>query len=869
MSDEKMTPSEVSAPTLAELAAPTSGTRFETLRTGQGAALKAYVEGAHKLHDLGIELPTGDGKTLIALLILEYWRKQGRRVAILTGNKTLARQIENEANDLNVPVVRFEGSSDQLSSKDLRAYRRSAAIAVMNYWVYINQNPAVEGAEYLVLDDAQLAEGALVSLYTVRIGRREHRELFDAAMKLISQYSDSPVADDFVKDIDPGAWGATDLIPFTAQLEMWDEFHLLIDGMVAASEKSDADWRDLSFRWGRLRLKAQRALMLVSADEIVLRPYAFPVQAFSPLADAAQRIYMSATLNDPEDLQRRLGTRPIRKLDLPSSAAEDGRRLFVFNQTMSPTAKGEPTAEALVPLQELLKESKKSVWLCSSAREAAKWTKWITEQLGRETRTLELTSTGNEIDEFCSAPEGHLFIAGRFEGMDFPGDVCRLAVLPSLPIATGALERFTTEQLKDAQFQRTRMLERVKQAIGRCTRGSDDYAVYYLLDTRFTSEMESKAFNALASERTRKQIELGLELTQDGMGTVVPLAKRFLAGDFAEFDARESKARPPGLTAGAPGSGGSASAEVMGWLALFESRDLAKAAEQFEKVRTALTDAEREHRAFWTYMQASAEFLRYRLDDQPDALPHCLRASRLAIEEGGSTSWFNRLRKAYNKLAGEVVPTLPQHDALLDRWDELADRHSFYKGRFLKWQARLKEYLDGTHGQVCEALETLGATLGFSASRPAGDGAPDGLWLGSGYVVTLEAKIDLERDAVALSDVNQADGHRRAAEMAHKLRSAEVGSVIVTGVAKIEQSAEKALGEIRILHLEVVSELQSRLETVMREYWKGWSHGEADKRRALRAAAAQRLPPPGWLLRSIKASNGPFLDATTLFKEWP
>jgi hypothetical protein len=796
----------------------------------------------------------------------------GTPYAILTGNKTLAQQLEGEARDLGVPTVRFEGRGDQFAPKDLRAYGRANAIGVMNYWVYINQNPAIEPAEYLVVDDAQLAEGALVSLYSVRIGKSDHGALFDEAMALIAQYSDSPVADDCVKEIDQGPWGPTDLVPFTAQFEMWDEFEALVEDNVAGAEKDDPAWKDLSFRWSRLRSKGLRTLLLISADEIVLRPYVFPVQDYAPLAAPIQRIYMSATLHDPEDLRRRLGTPAIRKLNIRPelSKGDDGRRLFVFNQTASPASKGEPTEEALVPLRELLKAQRKSVWLCSSRGEAARWNKWIREELGPTTHTLELTSTGDEIEQFCAANEGHLFIAGRFEGMDFPDDTCRLAVLPSLPIATGALERFTTEQLKDAQFQRNRMLERIKQAIGRCTRGRDDYAVYYLLDTRFTAEMDSKPFGALLSDRTRRQIEVGLELTQDGMGTVVPFASRFLAGDFSEFDAREAKARPPGILLGAaPRPSGSVSAEVNGWRALFEARDLAKAAEQFERVRATLADAEREHRAFWTYLQASAEYLRYKLDDEADALSRCIKSLGLAVDEGGSTSWFNRLRKAYNKLAGEREPALPQHDAVLDRWDDLAERYPFHKGRFLKWQARLKEFLDGTHDQVCEALETLGSAAGFNASRPLGDGAPDGLWLAHDHATTIEAKVDLDRDFISLADVNQADGHRRSVEAAHKLPPGQVASIIVTRVEKMDPAAKRALGSIRVLRLDIVDEFQTRLEAIMRSYWKGWTRGDAKKRTALRTAAARALPPPGWLLRAVQSAKGPFIETDDFFKEWP
>lgn len=860
--------------TLKTLVAPTVGTRFAKLRDAQRECLQIYAAEAHKWADIAIELPTGAGKSLIALLILEHWRKEGKRVAILTGNKTLARQIESEAQGLRAPTVRFEGRREELPPKDLRSYRRSSAIGVMNYWVYINQNPATEPADVLVLDDAQLAEGALASLFSARIGRHEHGALFDQTMKLFSQYSDSPIADDCVKELDRGPWGPTDLVPFPNFLAMFDEFEALLE-MHLEKRPVEPEWKDLRFRWGRLRPKARQALVFINQEEILLRPYTYPAQDVIHLAKPFQRIYMSATIHDPEDLQRRLGTSAIKKIEIPPDLVQEehGRRLFVFNQTPSPSSRGEPADEVLVPLRELLKVAKKSVWLCSSGIEAKQWRAWLLEQFPQRSQssTWELTSVGDEFEEFCSAAEGHLFVSGRFEGMDFPDGTCRLAVFPSLPRATGALERFVSEQLRDAAFQKTRMLERIKQGIGRCTRGNQDYAVYYFLDTRFYTEMESRAFGALQSERTRKQVELGLELTQDGMGTVVPFATRFLAGDFNEFDKREKATRPP-----APGPAvkmttkGMASNEVDGWRALFEQRNFSRAAASFEAVSANLADAEREHRGFWKYVEAFAEYLRHVFDKQPAALDACLAHLERAILEGGSSSWFNRLRGVKNTLAGEIggIAT-SEHSALLNRWDDLVERYPHFKGRFLKWQAGLKAYLDGTHNQVCDALQTLGHLLGFTATRPSGSGVADALWATDDHAITVEAKIEIERESVCLADVNQADGHRRAVEKELGLPAERIGTLIITPMSKIDAAASRALGTVRLLSLDLVAEIQSRLETIMRSYWKGWLRDDAGARSRVRAAAVRQLPPPGWLLRAIKSSTEPFLKDAHLFREWP
>jgi len=858
---------------VSKLIAPTANTRFSKLRPAQEEVLNIYASEAHKLSDIAIELPTGAGKTLIALLILEYWRNQGSRVAVLTGNKTLARQLESEAIDLGVPTVRFEGRGEDFLPKDLRLYRRAQAIGIMNYWVYINQGPAVEAADYLVLDDAQLAEGALSSLYSAQVRRWEHGELFSELMRLIATYSDSPVADDFVKQIEVGPWRPTDLIPFPAMLEMWDEVEALLDIKLGTAPQNDPAWKNLSFRWGRIRHRARQTLMLVSPDEILFRPYIYPAQDYDLISASRQRIYMSATLHDPEDLRRRLGTPTIQKIEISAnlSRAQDGRRLFIFNQTASPTSRAEPTDEVLVPLCELLKVGKKSVWLCSSKHEASRWKQWIQDELGQVT-TWELTSTGDELDAFSAASEGHLFIGGRFEGMDFPDSSCRLAVLPSLPIATGQLERFVCEQLKDASFQRTRMLERIKQGIGRCTRGKSDYAVYYLLDTRFQAEMGSEDFGALVSERIRRQVEVGLELTQDGMGQVVPFASKFLRGDFSEFDKRENEARPPKVPSQEDLEvSRSISAEVNGWRVLFESRNLTNACDFFEKVSTELPGHEREHRAFWTYLQAFAYYLSFKLDDEQDALPKSLNLLKKAVSEGGSASWFNRLRKSYNKLSGEVDTTSQDssHEKLFDYWDQLVETYPYQRGRFLRWQARLKEFLDGSHDQVCDFLQIFGQLLGFAASRPPGDGAPDGVWLSDNHGITIEAKIEVQRDSISLGDVNQADGHRRTLQASQQFGDDNTAAVIVTRMTKIDTIAEQAMGNIKVIPIELISELQSRLEWIMREYWKGWSRSDSSIRNSLRRAASQKLPPVGWMLRALKNARGPFLDEEDLFQEWP
>jgi superfamily II DNA or RNA helicase len=102
-----------------------NSTKFKDLWPAQEHILAKYKDFC-LTPDLGVELPTGAGKTLIALLTAEVWRRSGGKVAILSANKTLARQMLAEANSLGIPAVLMEGRGQDIPGTDKRAYQRAA-----------------------------------------------------------------------------------------------------------------------------------------------------------------------------------------------------------------------------------------------------------------------------------------------------------------------------------------------------------------------------------------------------------------------------------------------------------------------------------------------------------------------------------------------------------------------------------------------------------------------------------------------------------------------------------------------------------------------------------------------------------------------
>jgi len=102
--------------------------KFQQLRDAQQFVLTDYSTKRLSSSDVAIELPTGAGKTLIALLILKPGGRRVRRRNSI-GNKTLARQMLEEAKALGIPAVLMEGRGIDIPSRDKRAYQRAASVA--------------------------------------------------------------------------------------------------------------------------------------------------------------------------------------------------------------------------------------------------------------------------------------------------------------------------------------------------------------------------------------------------------------------------------------------------------------------------------------------------------------------------------------------------------------------------------------------------------------------------------------------------------------------------------------------------------------------------------------------------------------------
>jgi hypothetical protein len=865
-----------------EFLASFASSKFHSLWPAQAHILHAYATVFSSKPDIAVELPTGAGKTLIALLIAEAWRQEGKKVAILSANKTLARQMWQEAQVLNIPAILMEGRGQDIPNPAKIAYGRAANVAIMNYWVYFNQDPVIDIADLLIMDDAHLAEHCLHSLYSVEIERKAHESLFKTLItELQERFPEYSVLADALADEDVPNPSPTELLSFIDQATVAQHFREIIG--TSPYLHNDQGLTDLGFRWGRLKDHLYEANIYINSRSIWIRPYIYPLLSNLRYEQTQQRIYMSATVGDPGDLSRRLGVRKIEKIPVLPEYMETtvGRRLIIMNRI----------EEADLPqrLQKAILTAlgvhPKSVWLCSSKEEANKFQRIIPEWLNSHGLvghpTWLLTPTGEEIEQFKQAPKGHLFVAGRFDGMDFRADECRLVILTTLPRAINTQEEFISAYLRDSGFMTRRLNQRIIQALGRCNRAEDDFGVYIFADRRFASHFGLESNKKDLPRNIIAEIDMAQNEAEIPVDSLTGKIMRFLQSDFEQYDADLHAYRTALPTAPAVVVMPDTSVdEVIGWGALFSSQNYALAAGRFETCwHTARSAHLVEIGAFHGWHQAKALYLQGVRFSDPTSQSKALVMLEAVIQSGGQSSWFNRMRASLNRArhisaqAIFAVPDMEYADVLIRTFDDLLEQWGTRGNQFERWCSAITANLESeNHAQFQEGIEQLGQVLGYSAMRPRYRAATDCLWRGvfgnSREVITFEAKIEQASSGqIEIHDVGQALIQLSRATNEFQHQGFTIRGTIVTHLTTIDPSAEASAQGIKVIEKAAVLALWHRVRTLFSLYRSGWSLDDIAIRRAAALALRPKIPQTRWLIRTLD-TGGRFLGESHLCAEW-
>lgn len=724
----------------------------------QGQVLRSYVAEALEVSDVALQLPTGSGKTLVGLLLAEWRRRKFReRVVYLCPTRQLVHQVTEEASSkYGLTVEPFTGQIKQYSPDAKAAYHDGERVAVTTYNSLFNTNPFFETPDIIIIDDAHAAENYMASQWMLRVSRFEEDDegLYKAitgVLKSVLPAQNYARMTGHWRGVDDLGW--VDKIPSHQLAEIASELRATIDANV---EKTNH-----RYSWRMLANHLHACQLYVSSSEIMLRPLIPPTWSHGPFVSATQRIFMSATLGAGGDLERLTGRPRIKRLPIPDGWDRQGigRRYFLFPE------KSLTDEETLQLRRDLMRKAGRSLVLTPSQPDAGAVIEDVVKHLGYPVFTaadLEVSKA-----EFTQSKRAVAVIANRYDGIDFPDDDCRLLFVEGLSRTTNLQERFLINRMGASLLFNERIQTRVLQAIGRCTRGLNDYSAVVITGDELPAYLTDRKRRAFFHPELQAELAFGVdqstkvELTDllDNFSIFLEHDEEWEEANQGILDAREAadQVRFPAMD-----QLESVVVHEIAWQTAMWNEDYARAYDAARDVLGGLSDpALRGYRALWHYLAgASAESAASAGEAGFDALAR--KQFRKAKDAANGIPWLIGLARGGAAVAS--TPEEVEHGTLLLQVEQLEAQllklGTLHNREFSARETEIREGLgDGKTFEQAQVL--LGEHLGFTAGKREDDASPDPWWIIGDIALVFEdhANAKGETSVIDATKARQAFSH--------------------------------------------------------------------------------------------------------------
>ena len=768
------------------------------LRAPQVDALRSYVNHVDD-SNIALELPTGTGKTTVGLLIAEWCRrKSGGKAAYLSLTNQLAQQVLEEACRLGVSAADLRGTRETRDRVAEGRYQTGESIGVTTYANLFNVNPVIQVSDVLVFDDAHGGDGFVGSMWTVTISAKEHQDLFVELLTVLRPAISDPQFRSVTNEA--SAQHSVELVDVVSHSEVLGDLTALLDRCEIASVR---------FPWSLISENLDACLILASRDSISVRPTLPPTHTHEPFSDSRQRIYMSATLGGKGDLQRAYGVTDL--VPIQAQYPQWGHRyMFVPELVLDSEQSWNLVASVWSGLP-----SQRALILSPSFKAAEAAISNLQKELELSPRVLRARDVEDDLLVFTQAENVVLSLAGRYDGIDLPGDDCRLLVMVETPGAIGPLERHQRTHWKLGPLFRRRERTRLIQGMGRCTRDATDFAVIILMGQSLTDAMTTRSLTQGLPGEIQKELNWGIsqskvadddtqQLIEMILGLIVDAEYRSTANESFEDIAEPSLiSDPESYERGALN-------EVSFSVALWE-RDYTRALQIGREAADANSGDELGgYRAWWLFLASMAAHHSDRFPEEID----CLKRARATGVNAGFLDYLIRSRTKASERQHEDADSDAQCEAMWDYLNTLGWHGPRFANELKKVQANLAS---AEPTLFHTGLEGLGLLLGAHAIRSTDPGAPDVVWIFSDRSITFEAKTDKKSNVLAKRDLLQAKAHPDWSIAKHPdVRDTEIIPTVVSSATDTDTAGKPHT--IGVFHAspETINELAQHVATTLR-----------------------------------------------------
>lgn len=470
------------------------------LRPTQYNILDTWYNNRLDEKDLIIKLHTGEGKTLIGLLIaLSYLNLDQGPALYICPNIHLVKQVCSEADKFGIPCC-FIGNDNEIPNE---FYQGKKILVTHVQKVFNGLSIFGIGNSYInvgciILDDSHACIDSIKNSCNIRI-QRDH-ELYKH-IKMLFENDLKQQGEGSYLELDQKGSNTIIPIPYWNWNDKIEQVLYFLNQY--ASEKP------ICFAWPLIKDSLNSCQAFISNDQIEISPYYVPIQKFGTFFNAKHRILMSATTQEDTFFLKGLGlsVESVKNPLTNHNQKWSGEKMILIPSLICKTTNEDTVIRSVVQAK---RKKIGEVILAPSFFKANRY-----KQMGAIVANIE----NNDIYELTDSLkkgnfENPIVLVNRYDGVDLPDNSCRILIIDSLPFCSSLADRYEELCRTNSKIMKIKTAQKIEQGLGRSVRGEKDFSVIIIVGSDLVKFIKSVNTNTYFSGQTQKQIQIGMEIAE-------------------------------------------------------------------------------------------------------------------------------------------------------------------------------------------------------------------------------------------------------------------------------------------------------------------------------------------------------------------
>lgn len=712
------------------------------LRPIQSTLLTQWYTEHKNDKDLIIKLHTGEGKTLIGLLILQSIINSNEGPCLyVCPNINLIQQVCAEATKFGISYC-LVGENNKLPDEFISGEQ---LLITHGYKLFngktifgINNNSTKVAA--IILDDSHACIDIMKSCFSISISRDDETDLYK---KIFGLFRDSLAeqGEGSLMDIEHNEYGPFMLVPYWSWCDNKTEVLEILSHNLSCNS--------IKFAWPLIKDKIHEYCCYISGNKIEISPNITNIEPFGSFSKADRRILMSATTQDDSFFIKGLSfsEKAIKNPLINISQKWYGEKMILIPSLIDENCNRSLISAAFAKISY---KNFGAVALVPNTNRAKYYQQFNTIVTTRNT-------ISETIDELRKGDyEKMVVINNRYNGIDLPDESCRILIFDSIPYSKTLSGQYEQNCRPNSEIVNKKLAQLIEQGLGRSVRGEKDFCAILIIGSDLVHFIQSKETKKYFSLQTQKQIEIGLEIAQLGseeidiniptLRPIYSLINQLVDRDSGWKNFYSSKMKEISETTYESSIFNSFEKENE-IEKLFNNRKYNSASDKMDEFISKMTD---DLEKGW-YQQQYARYI------YPQSKSKSIELQEKAFD--------NNKQLLKPLMVKEYIKVAYINQNKLDRIRIYMNGYSNYADLSLQLSLILNNLSFGKKANLFEAaLDEIGNLLGFICQRPDNDirKGPDNLWCGTNNTyLFFECKnqVSEERSEIYKKEAGQMNTH--------------------------------------------------------------------------------------------------------------